>query len=84
MSLADLNAVEAAALIAAGEITSVELVRAHLDRIERVGASLRLLEARGFQITGVRDVFSKARNTMVPLVESRLSQADFANRRRKT
>ena len=46
-------------------------------------ASLRLLEARGFQITGVRDVFSKARNTMVPLVESRLSQADFANRHGK-
>ncbi|MFN3507588.1 MAG: GNAT family N-acetyltransferase [Allorhizobium sp.] len=47
-------------------------------------ASLRLLEARGFQITGVRDVFSKARNTMVPLVESRLSQAGFANRHRKS
>lgn len=44
-------------------------------------ASLRLLEARGFRTTGVRDVFSKARNAMAPLVESRLSQADFAARR---
>ena len=47
-------------------------------------ASLHLLEARGFRISGVRDVYSRARNAMSPLVESRLSQADFAARRRKT
>lgn len=46
-------------------------------------ASLRLLEARGFRTIGVREVYSKARNAMSPLVESRLSQADFASRRRK-
>jgi RimJ/RimL family protein N-acetyltransferase len=46
-------------------------------------ASLRLLEARGFRTIGVQDVFSKARNTMAPLVEFRLSQADFASRQRK-
>ena len=46
-------------------------------------ASLRLLEARGFRTIGVQDVFSKARNTMAPLVEFRLSQGDFASRQRK-
>lgn len=46
-------------------------------------ASLRLLEARGFRTVGVEDVFSKARNTMAPLVEFRLSQPDFAGRRRR-
>ncbi|PYB74223.1 GNAT family N-acetyltransferase [Rhizobium wuzhouense] len=46
-------------------------------------ASLRLLGACGFQTIGVRDIFSKARNTMGPLVEFRLSQADFAGRERR-
>lgn len=46
-------------------------------------ASLRLLEARGFRTVGVEDVFSKARNTMAPLVEFCLSQPDFAGRRRR-
>jgi RimJ/RimL family protein N-acetyltransferase len=43
-------------------------------------ASLRLLQARGFQTIGVRDVFSKARNAMSPLVEFKLSQTDFSGR----
>ncbi|MFY8099347.1 MAG: GNAT family N-acetyltransferase, partial [Allorhizobium sp.] len=46
-------------------------------------ASLRLLQARGFRTIGVQEVFSKARNAMSPLVEFRLSQADFASRNRK-
>lgn len=45
-------------------------------------ASLRLLEARGFRTIGVQDVFSKARNTMTPLVEFKLCQGDFAGRER--
>ena len=46
-------------------------------------ASLRVLEGRGFRIIGVRDVYSKARGQMVPLVETRLGPADFAGRRQK-
>ncbi|MBC2772537.1 GNAT family N-acetyltransferase [Rhizobium sp. AQ_MP] len=46
-------------------------------------ASLRVLEGRGFRIIGVRDVYSKARGQMVPLVETRLSLTDFSGRRRE-
>ncbi|MFN4206485.1 MAG: GNAT family N-acetyltransferase [Agrobacterium albertimagni] len=46
-------------------------------------ASLRLLQARGARITGMRDVFSKSRGEMVSLVEVGLTQADFAARRQE-
>lgn len=46
-------------------------------------ASRRVLEGRGFRIIGVRDVYSKSRGQMVPLVEMRLGQTDFASRPRK-
>ncbi|EKF61252.1 acetyltransferase [Agrobacterium albertimagni AOL15] len=46
-------------------------------------ASLRLLQARGARITGMRDVFSKSRGQMVSLVEMRLNQTDFASRNHK-
>lgn len=74
-----------------------EAVEAALDRFfRRMGgaeifggafadnpASLRLLEARGFRTVGVKEVFSKARNAMAPLVEFRLAQPDFAARKRR-
>jgi RimJ/RimL family protein N-acetyltransferase len=47
-------------------------------------ASRRVLEGGGFRVIGVRDVYSKSRGQMVPLVEMRLSQTDFAGRNRKT
>lgn len=43
-------------------------------------ASLRLLERRGCRIIGVTDVYSRARNCLVPLIDMRLNQADFATR----
>lgn len=46
-------------------------------------ASRRVLEGRGFRVIGVRDVYSKSRGQMVPLVEMRLGQTDFASRPRK-
>jgi RimJ/RimL family protein N-acetyltransferase len=47
-------------------------------------ASLRLLERRGCRIVGVTDVYSRARNGLVTLIDMRLSQADFAARRLST
>jgi RimJ/RimL family protein N-acetyltransferase len=43
-------------------------------------ASLRLLARRGCRIVGVTDVYSRARNGLVSLIDMRLSQADFAAR----
>jgi RimJ/RimL family protein N-acetyltransferase len=47
-------------------------------------ASLRLLERRGCRIVGVTDVYSRARNGLVTLIDMRLNQADFAARRLPT
>jgi RimJ/RimL family protein N-acetyltransferase len=44
-------------------------------------ASLRLLERRGCRIIGVKDVYSRARNGLVPLIDMRLGQAEFSARR---
>lgn len=43
-------------------------------------ASLRLLSRRGFRTTGMTQVYSVARNGMVPLVDMRLTQSDFNGR----